>query len=96
MPRQLRIKAEKIEAAYLEPGDLFSMDGPESWDNHIEAQFSLALLVRCKGPLPTDMVDKTVYRVLISGTVQALAGKKVKFKINPHVPPGVQDNDWKG
>jgi len=64
----MRIKATRVRAEELKPGDLFSIAGPEWWDHHDElapGAIGQKVYIRTEAPCPLDQKDDEVYRITI-------------------------------
>lgn len=94
---KLRIRAEKIEAAHLSPGDLYSDQGPDHWNEvvaDLEGNFGTEIYMRTLSPTTNEMIDKTVYKLtIISASQSEKRGPRIQFSMNPSAPPGIKD--WK-
>ena len=63
---KMKIKAEKIKAKDLKPGDLFSTEGQGYWDT-IDNNLSVGerVYIRTNSPTPLGQGDDEVYRITI-------------------------------
>ena len=74
----IRIRAVRVEARYLKPGDLYSLDAPERWANmKINAVVYICLRI------PEDDETELVYRL----TIDFPEGHEPV--LDPHSPPGM-------
>lgn len=63
----MRIVAEPIKSGELEPGDLFSLRGPDYWD-HIDRNLKAVgekVYIRTENPPPPGDDDTLVYKITI-------------------------------
>ena len=63
----MRVIAEPIVASELQPGDLFSVRGPEYWDNFtVHQSIGESVYIRTEEPADkADDANMTVYKIII-------------------------------
>lgn len=88
MQTNVRIRAEKVEAKYLKPGDLYSTVGHEYWD-HAMFRGEIGITVLIRSAVDADGGDELVYRIFIEkpdGSVVAAPRRAM----NPMIAPGAR------
>jgi len=61
----MKIHAEPVRGADLQPGDLFSTAGPMNWHLRDRAAIGEKVYIRTEAPCPMDQADNHVYRITI-------------------------------
>jgi hypothetical protein len=91
-----RVRAEKIEFMYLQPGDLYSEHGPEYWNKAMNHTFlGLELTVRSCMTLEDSNADESVGEYVYKITIERLdeEGQLMPDEIpvlDPSTPPGMR------
>lgn len=88
MKNVVRIRAEKIEARYLKPGDLYSTVGHEYWD-HAMLRGEVGITVLIRSAVDADGGDEIVYRIIIEKPDRGVINAPRRL-MNPMVPPGAR------
>ncbi len=84
----VRIRAEKIEAKYLKPGELYSTVGHEYWD-HAMTRGEIGITVMIRTYVDADGGDELVYRILIEYLDRDVVMAPQRA-MNPLLPPGAR------
>ena len=89
-PLRARIVAVKTAECYLEPGDLYSTQGPEYWVRAMKGSVLAQAMI-----VPNDAVFESntsfVFRLTIvkeNGAATERNKHVVAPEFNPHLPPG--------
>lgn len=91
-----RVKAEKIEFLYLQPGDLYSEQGPEYWNRAMNHTFlGVNLYVRTCMSLEESNAEEAVGEYVYKITIERLdAEGQLKPEeipvLDPSTPPGMR------
>jgi len=88
------VRLEKCLACDLEPGDLFTMDLPDTdWFKREMNRTDVALVVMLRTNLDAaDIEDKesVVYKILVSVSHTPDHEEMLNKRVDPHVPPGMK------
>jgi hypothetical protein len=63
----VRIRATRIKAGELQPGDLFSTVGQDYWDGACGGKGAMGerVYIRTEDPCPPEQTDEPTYRVTV-------------------------------
>ena len=87
---KVKIRAEKIEAEHLTLGDLYS-ESPPPAEVDIDGDMGVMCFIRTNAALDREMIGKTVYKITMRGAKADKNAVGARFKMDPHLPPGIRD-----
>ncbi len=61
----MKVRAHKVTAKDLEPGDLFSAADQFYWDHFDPATIGQMVYIRTDAPCPADQVDDSIHRIQV-------------------------------